>query len=179
MFYRPARIIRLPVDIRGRKYIHWGTNFTTGFNCRIEAVPEAQEVSLVIGDNVQINDYVHITAMKKVRIGDHVLIASKVYISDCSHGSYSGDENDTSPEIPPAERVLRASHVIIEDRVWLGEHVSVLPGVTIGRKHHRFFAFDLVTTLKYIHCLLQILPGWKVPELSRKMLKRNCGKCSR
>ena len=30
------------------------------------------------------------------------------------------------------ERSLSSKSVIIKDNVWLGEHVSVLPGVTIG-----------------------------------------------
>ncbi|WP_243854702.1 DapH/DapD/GlmU-related protein [Flavobacterium sp. 270] len=86
-----------------------------------------------MGKNVQINDYVHITAMEHVFIGDNVLMASKIYISDCSHGSYSGDSNDSSPYSLPIERPLHSKAVIIEDNVWLGEFVSVLPGTTIGK----------------------------------------------
>ncbi|WP_238555015.1 DapH/DapD/GlmU-related protein [Chryseobacterium sp. P1-3] len=79
------------------------------------------------------NDYVHITAMEKVQIGNNVLFASKIYVSDCSHGSYAGDNNDSSPDSIPHERKLFSKPVIIEDNVWLGEFVSVLPGVTIGK----------------------------------------------
>ena|SRR3569833_3199784 len=71
--------------------------------------------------------------MERVVIGNNVLMASKIYISDCTHGSYSGNEFDSDPEIPPAERPLIAQPVVIEDNVWLGEFVSVLPGVTIGK----------------------------------------------
>jgi acetyltransferase-like isoleucine patch superfamily enzyme len=79
------------------------------------------------------NDYVHITAMESVKIGDNVLLASKIYISDCAHGSYSGDKNDSHPAIAPDKRPLYSKPVLIEDNVWLGEFVSVLPGVTIGK----------------------------------------------
>lgn len=34
-----VRLIRLPVDIRGKKYIDWGKNLTTGRYCRFEAFP--------------------------------------------------------------------------------------------------------------------------------------------
>lgn len=132
LFYSPARLIRLPFDVRGRRYIRWGKNFTTGFGCRIEAESEHGEVVLKIGDNVQINDYVHITAMSKVVIGNDVLMASKIYISDCTHGSYSGDAEDSDPSVAPASRPISRKSVVIGDRVWLGEHVSVLPGTTIG-----------------------------------------------
>jgi lipopolysaccharide O-acetyltransferase len=84
------------------------------------------------GKGVQINDYVHITAIESVKIGNRVLIASKVYISDCSHGSYSGDQFDSEPNSIPIERPLFSKPVCIQDNVWIGESVSILPGVTIG-----------------------------------------------
>ena len=110
-----------------------GSGFTTGVGCRLEAYPEKDNKVLVIGDNFQMNDYVHITAMESVKIGENVLFASKIYISDCSHGSYAGDENDSSPLEIPKNRKMVSKPVTIEDNVWLGEFVSVLPGVTIGK----------------------------------------------
>lgn len=133
LFHSKSRIIRLPFDIRNKKYIDLGERLTTGVGCRLEAFPLGSKITLHIGKDVQINDYVHITAMEEVRIGNNVLLASKIYISDCSHGSYAGNEDDSNPEVPPAQRKLIAKSVIIEDNVWLGEFVSVLPGVTIGR----------------------------------------------
>ena len=135
LFFNNARLIRLPFDIRNKRYIKIGDQFTTGFGCRIEAFPlnESKEICLTIGKNVEINDYVHIAAVKSVTIGDNVLMASKIYISDCLHGSYTGDENDNNPNIPPNERPLSAKEVIIKDNVWLGEFVTVLPGVSIGK----------------------------------------------
>nr|WP_250854918.1 hypothetical protein [Escherichia coli] len=41
-----------------------------------------------IGENVQINDYVHIAAINNVIIGRDTLIASKVFISDHNHGIF-------------------------------------------------------------------------------------------
>ncbi len=131
--FRNARIIRFPIDIRGKKYIRIGKGFTTGVGCRIEAYPQNEETTLFFGENFQMNDYVHITAIEKVQIGDNVLLASKIYISDCSHGSYAGDENDSHPDTHPNTRPLFSNPVVIEDNVWLGEFVSVLPGVTIGK----------------------------------------------
>lgn len=135
LFFKNARLIRLPFDIRNKRNIQIGNRFTTGFGCRIEAFPldDPNSVCLSIGKNVEINDYVHIAAVKSVTIGDNVLMASKIYISDCLHGSYAGNENDDNPNIPPNERSLTAKEVIIKENVWLGEFVSVLPGVTIGK----------------------------------------------
>lgn len=134
LIYPKARLIRFPFDMRGRRYINYGKGFTAGRGCRIEAYPlDGKSTSIIIGKNVQINDYVHITGVKKVLIGDNVLIAGKVYISDSCHGNYSGSEYDSSPLSIPIDRPLTSKEVVIEDCVWIGESVSVLPGVTIGR----------------------------------------------
>ena len=134
LFFSNSRLIRFPFDIRNKSNIDLGIGLTTGVGCRIEAFPNIkQNIVLRIGKNVQMNDYVHITAMQSVIIGNNVLLASKIYISDCSHGSYGGDENDSHPNLFPADRPLFANPVLIEDNVWLGEFVSVLPGVKIGK----------------------------------------------
>ncbi|MCM0668663.1 acetyltransferase [Flavobacterium tyrosinilyticum] len=131
--FKEARLVRFPIDLRGAKYIKVSKGFTTGVGCRLEAYPMNREQTMFFGENVQMNDYVHITAMKSVIIGSNVLLASKIYISDCSHGSYNGDEFDSNPNIIPNKRTLIAKPVVINDNVWLGEFVSVLPGVVIGK----------------------------------------------
>lgn len=133
LFYRKSRLIRLPFDVRNKSNIDFGDQLTTGIGCRIETFPVSKKIVLKFGKNVQLNDYVHITAMNNVTIGDNVLMASKIFISDCTHGSYSGDSNDSNPDSIPIDRPLSSKPIIIEDNVWLGEFVSVLPGVTIGK----------------------------------------------
>lgn len=128
-----SRFIRFPFDIRGRKFIYLGVNLTTGVGCRFEAFSKDNKVTLFFGNNVQVNDYVHICAMKKVVIGNNVLMASHIYISDSSHGFYRGNTEDTSPDIPPIERPYRVDPVKIEDNVWIGESVTMMPGVIVGR----------------------------------------------
>ena len=131
--FKKARLIRFPIDIRGKRFIEISRGFTTGYGCRLEAYPVNDNKVLFIGENFQMNDYVHITAMESVKIGNNVLLASKIYISDCSHGSYSGDENDSHRASIPHDRPLSSKPVVIEYNVWLGEFVSVLPGVTLGK----------------------------------------------
>jgi len=134
LFYRQARIIRLPFDIRNRHLVEIGKDFTTGFGCRIEALPINNVVAncIQIGKDVQINDYVHIAAGESIKIGDHVLIASRVFISDINHGTYSGDHQD-SPLVPPNDRKLSTRPIVISDNVWIGEGVCVMSGITIGQ----------------------------------------------
>lgn len=133
IFYNNARLIRLPFDIRNKKNIKIGKNFTSGFGCRLEAFPikESENKILVFGNNVEINDYVHIASGENIEIGNNVLIASKVFISDLNHGNYKGKEQD-SPLTTPNNRKLSANPILIKDNVWIGEGVCILSGVTIG-----------------------------------------------
>ncbi len=132
ILYKRARLVRQPFDIRGNKYIELNYGFTCGFGCRLEAYPENKnEKILIFGENVQINDYVHIAAREKVVIEDNVLIASKVFISDLDHGYYSSDVI-FDINIIPTERKLFSKPVIIHKNVWIGENVSILSGVEIG-----------------------------------------------
>ena len=112
IFFPKARLIRFPFDIRGKKYIKYGKNFTTGTGCRIEA-------------------YKFDGKVPNLEIGDNVLIASKVYITDLNHGNYSGKEQSNPQEIAK-ERKIYTKPVKIENNVWIGENVSILPGVEIG-----------------------------------------------
>lgn len=132
--FKNARLIRFPFRVRGKQYIKIGKGFTTGFNCRIDAlnINNLDEKYLIeIGENVEINDEVHIGATEKIIIEDNVLIASKVYISDHNHGCYKGDEQD-SPMSIPKERKIHSSPIKIEKNVWIGELCCILQGVTIG-----------------------------------------------
>jgi lipopolysaccharide O-acetyltransferase len=132
LFYCPARLIRRPVYIRGRRNIRWGQGFTTGVGIRLDAFGGGKETKLFIGDRVQLDDYVHIGAIHSVIIGNDVLIASRVFISDHHHGNYQGEQEHSSPQITPASRPLISQPINIGDRVWIGEGVSVLAGVQIG-----------------------------------------------
>ena len=135
LFYPKSRMIKYPFDVRGKKHIDFGENLTIGKNCRFEVYPHLMEgtgITLRIGKNVVLNDYIHITALKAVTIGDNVLMASHIYISDCQHGFYHG-EKQSSPEENPMYRKYYISPVSIKENAWIGEHVSILPGITIGK----------------------------------------------
>lgn len=135
VFFPKARIIRFPFDIRNKRWIKIGKGFTSGIGCRFETHPDkTKKITklLIIGNNVEVNDYVHINASEEVNIGNNVLIASKVYISDTNHGNYSGIDQD-SPFTIPNKRLLSTKPIIIEENVWIGESVSIMPGVKIGK----------------------------------------------
>lgn len=132
LYFPYARIVRRPFFIRGKKYIKFGSQFTSGPGLRIDAFSVSGAICVEIGNNVQVNDYVHIGSIDSVKIGNNVLIASKVFISDHNHGCYGASSEQSCPLTRPIERKLFSQPVLIEDNVWIGENVCIMPGVTIG-----------------------------------------------
>ena len=115
-----ARLVRQPVTVRGKCYIDWGKKLTTGYNCRFEVNGRHKGKVLIFGSHVTAGDHVSIRCAEKICIGNHVLLGSRVLIIDNSHGSYSGDRQD-SPKSRPDERFIYTDPIEIQDRVWIGE----------------------------------------------------------
>lgn len=127
-----VRLIRYPYYFRGQSFIRFGKGFTSGVGLRIDAFG-GQPNQVLFGSNVELGDYVHIGALESVTIGDNVLMASKVYISDHDHGVYQGRGDVVSPAHQiQSEKPLQIAPVHIGNNVWLGENVCVLKGVHIG-----------------------------------------------
>lgn len=129
VFFSQARLIRRPVYIRGRRSIVGGGKLTTGHSCRFDLPGDRK--TLFIGERCEFGDNVHVVAYERVRIGNDVLMASKIFISDTNHGKYKEERQD-SPDKPPKERPLVTKPVEIGDRVWIGENVVILAGSRIG-----------------------------------------------
>jgi lipopolysaccharide O-acetyltransferase len=123
-------IIRWPFYIRRFGKLHIGRNFRVGPGAVIEILDK--NATLKIGHSFRASSRLHIGCVSQVIIGNNVLIASDVYISDHSHGCYEGIEQSDSESIVNS-RDLYAAPIIISDNVWIGEKVCILPGVTIGR----------------------------------------------
>lgn len=128
IFWNGARLVRLPILARNRSNIKIGAGFTCGANCRMNPGANGR---LIIGQNVTLGDQCQIEAMKEVMIGDNVLIASRVYIGDASHGSYKG-KDQSCPDTLPRERKICAEPIKIGNNVWIGNAVTILGGCMIG-----------------------------------------------
>lgn len=131
LFFKPARLIRLPIDLRNRRFISLGKNFTCGRYNRIECYKVKNDVEprLVIGDNVQINDRCHFACIEELIIENNCLIASNVFITDHDHADLSKSMNFN---IPWSEQIQYSQKVHIGQNVWIGENVVILKGVEIG-----------------------------------------------
>lgn len=126
-------LIRRPLHLLGGKRIFLGDHFTTGPGLRIETYAGHGGIPprLTIGRHVDVNFDCHIGCAERIEIGDHVLIASRVFITDHFHGAAA---SRVDLALPPSERPLTTKGaVVIENDVWIGEGACILPGVRIGR----------------------------------------------
>lgn len=89
---------------------------------RIMALDEGK---IHFGNDVRIGEQTYIYAQQQISIGDHVLIGPRCYIIDCDY-----DLTDTNKCIHNAGK--NSSPISIGSNVWLGAHVVILRGVTIG-----------------------------------------------
>jgi acetyltransferase-like isoleucine patch superfamily enzyme len=97
---------------------------------RLEAVGEwdGKKPKIVIGDGTSAQFYFHCGAAKSIIIGENVLIAGNVYITDHDH------KFDDLSRAPIDCSELIAKPVVIEDGAWLGEGCRILKGVTVGKR---------------------------------------------
>lgn len=88
-----------------------------------------------IGNNVIININCTFVDCNKITIGNNVLIASNVQIYTATHPVNISDRllDNWSYNNPHAFFNTYALPVTIEDNVWIGGGVIILPGVTIGK----------------------------------------------
>jgi acetyltransferase-like isoleucine patch superfamily enzyme len=117
----------------GMKNIIVGDNFIMNDRSRVKAVEsngsEIFNPQIRIGHNVTINYDCHIAAIQLVEIGNNVLFASRIYISDHNHGTSSFQDMKLPPVLRP---VVSKGPVIIGDNVWIGEGAVILANVTVG-----------------------------------------------
>lgn len=130
LFFRPCRLVRLPIAVRGKQNINFGEGFVCGFMVRLDAF--GGPGCIRFGRNVELNDFVHIGSIGSVILGDEVMVASRVFITDHDHGIYAGDGEHSDPATTPRTRQEVCRPVTIGNRVWIGENVSILPGTQIG-----------------------------------------------
>jgi acetyltransferase-like isoleucine patch superfamily enzyme len=124
--------ISSPNRIIGHKYISLGDKVSSLYGLRVEAFDsfrgEKFMPSIEIGNNVCFNTDCHIACINKIVIGNNVLIASRVFITDHAHG-----DTDSGIDLAPGDRpLLSKGPVIIGNNVWIGEGVVILPNVKIG-----------------------------------------------
>lgn len=135
-------IIRRPVLLAHPEYIHLGDSVHIRDGARIEAIPHSRQrvPNLSIGNNVNIEQNVHIVCQSSIRIGNNVSITGNCAIVDTTH-----PYQDVNAPSKIGERILDEPSVVeIGDGTFIGYGSIILPNVYIG-KHCVIGAHSCVT----------------------------------
>ena len=117
-------LVYKPLQLDGRKAIYLEDDVYIAQGAWLKA--KGKEKTLWIERGSTIGHFSHIIAWKSVTIGSNVLIADKVFISDCSHRYEDID-------IPIKKQGIKIlSPVSIGEDSWIGENVCVC-GASIGK----------------------------------------------
>lgn len=88
------------------------------------AVETGEAAAIEIGNRCYINRHTIIDASESIRIGSDCMIGPFCYVTDHDHLAHPGN--------PPSAGRLVSAPTVIGSRCWLGAHVTILKGVTIG-----------------------------------------------
>jgi acetyltransferase-like isoleucine patch superfamily enzyme len=154
---------RVPLSVRltGRIRL-WGgggVEFGQGITLVGDVTPiefvSHKGAQISIGDHTFINYGTSISAYERVTIGRHCLLGHYVLILD--RNEHGVEVRKQAP--PPAQTV-------IEDHVWIGSRVTILPGVRVGR-HSVVGANSVVTRSIPPNCLAVGSPARIVRRFGR------------
>ena len=121
-------VLMYPLRLSGEQRIAIGDRVFIGPGSWLQALPDGENESIAIwiGKGTSVAGACVISAVRNIKLEEHVLLARNVYISDHIH-KYS----DTDTPVM-AQGVEKIEPVLIKRGAWLGQNVVVCPGVTIG-----------------------------------------------
>lgn len=112
---------------------------------------------LHVGKNLSIHDFCYIDAVGKIIIGDNVSIAHGCSLVSFNH---TWAEADTSIKYNP----VKLSPIVIQDDVWIGCGVRIMPGVEIGSRSI-VAAGSVVLSDVPSHCVVAGVPAKVVKHI--------------
>lgn len=113
--------------------------------------------NLTIGNNVSIHQDCYIDAIGGIQIGDDVSIAHSVSILSFNH-------NYSAKDCPIKKQGTTKQKIIIEDDVWVGCKVTILPG-TIIRNRTVVGAMSLCNKIYNPNMMIAGIPAKPIKEI--------------
>ena len=112
------------------RYITIGKHVSILKNCLLECSPsEDNNPEMVLGNDISLGEYSHITGARRIVIGDGLLTGRFVLITDNTHGRNTESELMLNPL---ARKIYSPGAITIGKNVWIGDKATILPNVTIG-----------------------------------------------
>jgi len=122
--------IHKSIELTGRAdvmpWLKFGAGSVIERECTVWCAAEAgSEPSVITGANVFVGRNTYLGAWKPIRVGNDTLIGAYCYI-------ISGNHRFEQRDLPIRVQGYEGESITIGRNVWLGSHVILLPGVTIG-----------------------------------------------
>jgi len=127
---RHGVLIHKSIELTGRANVNPWLEFGAGSvierECTIWcAAEDGSEPSVITGSNVFVGRNTYLGAWKPISIESDTLIGAYCYI-------ISGNHRFEQRDLPVRVQGFEGEPIMIGRNAWLGSHVVVLPGVTIG-----------------------------------------------
>ena len=157
-------VICPPFRFANLRYVCLEDGVMINRECWIHALRSNDEPAtpkVIIGAQSSVGMGATISAVRRIVLGEHVLLARNVYISD--HGHAFEDIN-----VPIMLQGIRGvGEVTIGDYTWIGQNACILPGVKIGR-HCVIGANSVVTRDLPDYCVAAGLPARIIKQYNPK-----------
>lgn len=122
------------IKVNGPGYIHIGNYVDLDKDCTLNAFTNYngyvyiyKKPLIKIEDHVGISQGTFISAVRHIHIKKNVMIGPYCFIGDYNH-----EYKDISKPIA-SQPLTDILPIVIEEGAWIGAHVTICPGVTIGR----------------------------------------------
>lgn len=120
-------VVQVPARIKNAHRIAVGEGVFVASGSWLHVLEDGDDVALEIGDGASIAEGCVFSSVRSIRLGTKVSLARYVYVADHTH-AYD------DPDAPSLEQgITDVRPVEIGDGAWLGQNVTVLPGVRIGK----------------------------------------------
>lgn len=127
----PTSSLEYPLKVVNPGRIHIGRGSRISWCGCLSALTESNgqkfDPEIVIGDDCYIGNHVQIVAARKIVIGNNVMVADRVCLSDM----YSGYHNADPPNMKSGR--ICGGEVHIGEDSWIGENASIIGNIRIGR----------------------------------------------
>lgn len=158
-----------PIRIINGNDVYIGNNVSILNSLRIETYridSDSMQPVILIGDNTNIEQNVHITGGARVHIGAECSILFGSVITDINH-TY------TDPYVPVSKQEMKCKPVHIGDQCFIGAHSIILPGTNLGR-HVIVGANSVVKGTYPDNCVITGIPAKIVKRYDSEAGKWSC-----
>ncbi|WP_083380981.1 acyltransferase [Bacteroides ndongoniae] len=137
------------------EYVECGERVYIGFNARIQGIKEYNGVTfsprIILGDDVSIQQNIHLTCANSVIVEKNTAIAANVTITDIHHPY-------TDINVPIEKQNIEVGTVYIGEDCKIYNNAVILPNVVIG-KHVTIGANSVVTRDIPDYCVVVGIPA--------------------